>query len=126
MRVQFTVEYENKDKELNYLEIKTINNKQGNYDFKVYRKDAITNIQIKPESCHDDKVKRGVFKGFILRAKNIYYRKDNPDITDLHFWVTTASDCYRNLLSRTRRSMRHIKNTTNYETTLNNVVITRE
>ena len=74
-RVQFTVEYENKDKELNYLEIKTINNKQGNYDFKVYRKDAITNIQIKPESCHDDKVKRGVFKGFILRAKNICSEK---------------------------------------------------
>ena len=74
-RVQFTVEYENSDKELNYLEITTINNKQGNYDFKVYRKDAITNIQIKPESCYDDKIKRGVFKGFILRAKNICSEK---------------------------------------------------
>ena len=70
-RIQFTAEYENKDKELNYLEITTINNKQGKYDFKVFRKDAITNIQIKPESCHDGKIKRGVFKGFILRAKAI-------------------------------------------------------
>ena len=70
-RIQFTAEYESKDKELNYLEITTINTKQGKYDFKVFRKDAITNIQIKPESCHDHKIKRGIFKGFILRAKAI-------------------------------------------------------
>ena len=39
--------------------------------FKVHRKEAITNIQIKPESCHDDRIKEGVFKGFVLRAKTI-------------------------------------------------------
>ena len=70
-RIQFTAEYENSNKELNYLDIKTINNKNNQYEFKIHRKDAITNVQIKPKSCHDDKVKEGVFKGYILRAKAI-------------------------------------------------------
>ena len=70
-RIKFEAEYENENKELNYLDIKIINTQKGKYDFNIYRKDAITNIQIKPESCHDDKVKYGVFKGFIARAKSI-------------------------------------------------------
>ena len=69
--VQWTAEYENEKKELNYLEIKTINTRKGKYEFKIHRKDAITNIQIKPESCHDQKVKDDVFKGFVHRAKKI-------------------------------------------------------
>ena len=70
-RIQFTAEYESTNKELNYLDIKILNNKKNKYEFKIHRKDAITNIQIKPDSCHDDKIKEGVFKGFILRAKSI-------------------------------------------------------
>ena len=70
-RIRWTAEYENEEKMLNYLEIKTINNGSGKYQFKVHRKEAITNIQIKPESCHDDRIKEGVFKGFVLRAKTI-------------------------------------------------------
>ena len=73
-RCQFTAEYETitQDKSyLNYLEVTTINNKKGQYEFKVYRKDAITNIQIKPDSCHDIRIKEGVFKGYITRAKAI-------------------------------------------------------
>ena len=75
-RVQFTAEYETineeeEKSELNYLEITTINNKTGKYQFKVYRKQAITNVHIKPDSCHDNKIKEGVFKGYIIRAKAI-------------------------------------------------------
>ena len=70
-QIQFTAEYESSNKVLNYLDVSIHNNGNGSYDFKVFRKDAITNIQIKPESCHDDKIKNGVFKGFILRAKAI-------------------------------------------------------
>ena len=58
------MEKENERKELAYLEIKTKNPGTGKYEFSVYRKAAITNVQIKPESCHDPKVLRGVFKGF--------------------------------------------------------------
>ena len=70
-RIQFEAEYENDQKQLNYLDTTIINTKEGNYNFKLYRKDAITNIQIKPSSCHDEKIKLGVFKGYISRAKSI-------------------------------------------------------
>ena len=70
-RIRFEPEYENANKELNYLDTTIINNRDGNYKFKLYRKDAITNIQIKPNSCHDGKVKIGLFKGYISRAKSI-------------------------------------------------------
>ena len=53
------------------MDIKIINTQNGNYEFNIHRKSAITNIQIKPESYHDDKVKDGVFKGYISRAKAI-------------------------------------------------------
>ena len=70
-RIQFEAEYEDANKSLNYLDIKIINTKNHNYEFKIHRKDAITNIQIKPESSHDNKVKDGVFKGYISRARSI-------------------------------------------------------
>ena len=62
---------ENEEKELNYQDVKIINTKKGYYEFKIHRKDAITNVQIKPNSYHDEKVKNGVFKGYISRAKAI-------------------------------------------------------
>merc|ERR1712208_157119 len=67
----YTAEYENEGKELNYLDIKSKNAENGKYEFGIHRKDAITNIQIKPDSCHDEKVKEGVYKGYIARAKSI-------------------------------------------------------
>ena len=70
-RVQYTAEYENEDKELNYLEITTKNSMSGSYEFNVFRKDAITNVQIKANSCHDQSIRDGIFKGFLYRAKSI-------------------------------------------------------
>ena len=69
--IQYTVEPENDKNEINFLDITITNSKSGKYDFKVYRKDAITNIQIQPHSSVDPKIKTGVFKGFISRAYNI-------------------------------------------------------
>ena len=70
-RIKFEPEYENSNKELNFLDTTIINTKEGHFSFKLYRKDAITNIQIKPNSCHDEKTKVGVFKGYISRARAI-------------------------------------------------------
>ena len=85
--IQFEAEYESENKQVNYLDIKIINTREGNYDFKIHRKNAITNIQIKPNSCHDDKVKNGVFKGFIARAKSLcstkYIKEEIEFITDV-------------------------------------------
>ena len=74
-KIQFTAEYEDNNKKLDFLDITITNNEEGRYEFTVHRKSAITNVQLKPQSCHDDKVKYGVFKGFIHRARSICSNK---------------------------------------------------
>ena len=68
---QYTMEVESDDKELTFLEVRTINDGQGAYKFDVFRKKAITNVQVKPGSGHDPRVLKGIFKGFIYRAIKI-------------------------------------------------------
>ena len=68
--ISYTIEHESNEG-LNYLDVNAKNNGQGKYEFSIHRKNAITNIQIKPNSCHDPKVLKGVFKGFVDRAFNI-------------------------------------------------------
>ena len=69
--IQYTIEHEDVNKILPFLDILMQNNMMGSYDFNVYRKEAITNVQIKPESCIDPKITAGVFKGFLSRAWKI-------------------------------------------------------
>ena len=45
--IQFTPEYENENKHLNFLDCTIINTGEGKYETKVFRKAAITNVQIK-------------------------------------------------------------------------------
>ena len=68
---KYTMETESDNKELAFLEIRTINNGRGTYEFDVYRKRAITNVQVKPDSSHDPQVLKGIFKGFVYRALKI-------------------------------------------------------
>ena len=65
---QYTMDTESTNKEMAFLEIRTMNNGQGRYEFDVYRKKAITNVQVKPHSSHDPRVLKGIFKGFVYRA----------------------------------------------------------
>ena len=74
-KIQYTIEKENSEKELNFLDINVKNNKTGSYDFKVHRKSAITNVQVKKTSSHDPHVIKGIFKGFVHRAFNICSEK---------------------------------------------------
>ena len=46
-QIQYTKEYENDDKELNFLDVTVKNKLKHYYDFAVYRKPVITNVQIK-------------------------------------------------------------------------------
>ncbi|XP_065678526.1 uncharacterized protein LOC136093442 [Hydra vulgaris] len=69
--LKYTIEVENKNNILNFLDITVINNTQGKYEFKVYRKDTITNIQIKPHSNYDPKVLKAIFNGYIHIAYSI-------------------------------------------------------
>jgi len=70
-KIQYTIEEEGTPGELAFLDVNIINDKSGSYKFSVHRKDAITNVQIKPNSSVDPSIVRGVFKGFILRANRI-------------------------------------------------------
>ena len=69
-KIQYTIERENEDKVLEFLYIKVINNGTGKYEFDIFRKKAITNVQV-PESSHDPGILRGIFKGFLHRALSI-------------------------------------------------------
>ena len=70
-RIQYTMEVENEEKTLEFLDVKISNNNSGTYDFEVFRKKAITNIQVKRNSSHDPKILHGIFKGFVHRAHKI-------------------------------------------------------
>ena len=59
------METENERKSLNFLDITITDNMNGSYDFQVYRKPAITNVQVKPNSGHDIKILKDIFIGFI-------------------------------------------------------------
>ncbi|XP_065664446.1 uncharacterized protein LOC136086103 [Hydra vulgaris] len=69
--IQYTIEVENETKTLNFLDITITNNTLEKYEYKVYRKEAITNIQIKPHSNHDPNILTAIFKGFLHRAYSI-------------------------------------------------------
>ncbi|XP_065665092.1 uncharacterized protein LOC136086710 [Hydra vulgaris] len=74
--IQYTSEIKNKRKELNFLDITIINTNNFYYDFKIHRKPAITNIQIKPNSNINPAITSGVFKALI--TKNYLKIKNNP------------------------------------------------
>ena len=70
-RIKYTMERESLEKKLQFMELSVINNLKGRYEFDVYRKKAITNVQVKKESGHDPTVLKGIFKGFVHRALTI-------------------------------------------------------
>ena len=72
--IQFTIEDENEEKCLNFLDIK-IKNNNGRYEFDVHRKPALTNVQIKPHSCIPPDTITSIFKGFLARATKICSEK---------------------------------------------------
>ena len=66
--IQYTIEYENANKSLNFLDINITNTINNKYEFKVHQKKAITNIHIKPTSCINPNIIKSIFKGFLHRA----------------------------------------------------------
>ena len=72
--IQFTIEDENEEKCLNFLDIK-IKNNNGRYEFDVHCKPALTNVQIKPHSSIPPDTITSIFKGFLARATKINSEK---------------------------------------------------
>ncbi|XP_065642690.1 uncharacterized protein LOC136074312 [Hydra vulgaris] len=73
--IKYTVGLENNLKQLNFLDINITNTGSGAYEFQIHRKEAITNVQLKPNSNINPNFIIGVFKGFLCRAKKICSQK---------------------------------------------------
>ena len=72
--IQSTTEDENEEKCLNFLDIE-IKNSNGRYEFDVYRKPALTNVQIKPHCCIPPDTITSILKGLLPRATKICSEK---------------------------------------------------
>ena len=57
------------------MDVAIKNNSNQSYDFAIYCKPAITNVQIKPHSNICSNIAMGVFKGFLSRALHICSEK---------------------------------------------------
>ena len=79
------MEKEDQSQKLNFLDVTIINTGAGKYEFKMHRKNAITNVQIKPHSFVNPSLIRGIFKGFVSRAKRLCSGKYLDE--ELHFLV---------------------------------------
>ena len=73
--IQYTMEKEDKSRKLNFLDVTIINTGEGKYEFKIHRKNAMTNVQIKPHSYVNPALIRGIFKGFVSRARKLCSEK---------------------------------------------------
>ena len=58
---------EDADKTLHFLDLK-IENAERMYVTSIYRKNAISNVQVKPHSGHDPKILKSIFTSFPHRA----------------------------------------------------------
>ena len=67
----YTIEYENDNKQLNFLDVPLRNNLNHSYDFAIYGKPALTNVQIEPHSNFCPNIAVRVFKIFLSRALHI-------------------------------------------------------
>ena len=85
--IQYTIEYENGNKSLNFLDINITNIINNKYEFKVHRKKAITNIHVKPALCIDSNIIKSVFKGFLDRTQSIcsekYIKEEEKFLIDM-------------------------------------------
>ena len=80
--IQYTTEYENRNKSLNFLDINVTNTITNKYEFKVNRKKAITNIHIKPTPCIDPNTIKMYLKVSFTKhsryvPRNILKKKEN-------------------------------------------------
>ena len=73
--IQYMIEFENENKQLNFLDITFTSAGSNSYDLKIFWKTSITNVQIKPNSNIAPHIAMGVFKSFLSRAYKICAEK---------------------------------------------------
>ena len=79
------MEEEDQSRKLNFLDVTIIKTGTRKYEFKIHRKNAITNVQLKPHSYVNPALIRDIFQGFVSRAKKLCSEKYLDD--KLNFFV---------------------------------------
>ena len=109
--------FENENKQVNFLDITITNTGNNSYDFKIFRKKLITNIQIKPNSNIAPHIAIGLFKGFLSLAYKICTEKHLQSKADFLIDTFTENGHNRNALTNIAQST--------YETSINQKVTSR-
>ena len=71
--IKYTMEKEDQSRKLNFLDLTIINTGTGKYEFKIHRKNAITNVQTKPHSYVNPALIGGIFKGVCIQTKEVMF-----------------------------------------------------
>ena len=112
--IQYTIEYENGNKSLNFLDINITNTINNKYEFKVHRKKAITNIHVKPASCIDSNIIKSVFKGFLDRTQSIcsekYIKEEEKFLIVMFVENGHKKQLLKNLVVEYNNKKKNIKN----------------
>ena len=90
--IPYTTEFENNEMQLNFLDITITNNGTSSYDFKIFRKPAITNVQIKSNSNMAPNVSVSVFEGFFSRTYKICSKRYIDE--DIQFLINVFTENY--------------------------------
>ena len=97
--IEYMIEFENENKLLSFLDVTIASTGNNSYDFKIFQKTSITNVQIKPNSNIEPHITRGVFKGFLSRAYKIYTEKYLQSEIDFFIDIFTENGQNRNTLT---------------------------
>ena len=106
--IQYTIEFENENKQLNFLDITITNTGNNSYDFKIFRKTSITNVQIKPNSNIAPHIAMGVFKGFLSRAYKICTEKHLQ--SEINFLIDIYTEYGHNSNTLTNIATEYLRN----------------
>ena len=79
--MQYTIKFENENKQFSFLDVTMINTGNNSYDFKIFRKISITNVQIKPKSNIAPHITMGVFNIF---TENVHNKNTLTNIATEH------------------------------------------
>ena len=116
-QIQYTTEYENEHKELNFLDVTIKNNSNQSYHFAVYRKPVITNVQIKPHSNICPNIVMRVFEGFLTRALHIYSK--NYLAQEVDFLINVFSENGHSIAVLEKVTKKYINNITSKKEKVN-------
>ena len=101
------VEFKNEKKQLNFIVATVTNTGNNSYDFKIFQKTSITNVQIKPNSNIALHITMGVFKGFVSQTYKLCTEEYLQSEIDFLIDIFTENGDDKNTLTNIAREYLH-------------------